>query len=274
MTDRALKLLRRGWSVIPVHIPVNGGQCTCGNEMCSWPGKHPRVRWREFTERRPSEEEVREWFDDEFYGSNLGVVTGRVSNLVVIDVDGSLNLFKRLELPKTLTSRTGGGGYHFFYDLAGSSASSGIGVTPGIDVKADGGFVVLPPSIHLSGRNYRWTRRMKPTVISPSELPKRVSTQSHNGEWVSDILTGVSEGDRSISAARLAGRYAQLGLSIDETVMLLVTWNSQNIPPMPWRELGATISSVYKRHKLRSEANVTTLDDMFRIFGELTGREV
>lgn len=272
MTDRAVSLLRRGWSVIPVHVPI-GDECSCGRE-CSWPGKHPRVPWREFTEHRPSEALVRNWFDDEFYGSNLGVVTGRVSDLVVVDLDGDTDDFLRLNLPETAFSRTGGGGLHFFYGLAGREARSGIGVVPGIDVKAEGGFVVLPPSLHVSGARYEWIEFRKPTVIKPSQLPERVRSSDGNGEWVNEILSGVSAGDRSISAARLCGRYAQLGLSIEESVMLMVTWNALNHPPLPERELGATIRAVYKRHKSQQEATVTSLDDLYYLLGEMTGREV
>ncbi len=268
MTAVALALLSRGWSVIPVHIPVNGSDCSCGYD-CSWPGKHPRVSWRPFTEELPTEAQVRGWFDDEFYGSNLGVVTGRVSDLVVVDVDGTIDDFKALGLPKTRTVLTGGGGYHFFYTSGGLPASSGISVTPGIDIKADGGFVVLPPSKHVSGMRYEWLNNAKLTQIHPSELPQRVPSSASNGEWVGELLSGVEEGERSSVAARMIGRYAQIGLTVDETVMLMVSWNSLNSPPLPMRELGATIRSVYKRHEVRNETQIATISDLVAVFDEL-----
>ena len=271
MTGQAVALLRRGWSVIPVHIPLESGDCSCGND-CSWPGKHPRVSWRPFTEELPTEAQVVEWFDEEFYGSNLGVVTGQVSDLVVVDVDGTIDDFKALGLPKTRAVLTGGGGYHFFYRTGRQPAPSGISVTPGIDIKADGGFVVLPPSKHLSGFNYEWLDRRKMVKISPSELPQRVRVSEPNGEWVGELLGGVSEGERSSTAARMAGRYAQIGLSPDETVMLLVSWNSQNNPPLPLRELGATIRSVYERHGQRNEEQIETVGDLAQMVTEITGK--
>lgn len=276
-TEQALLLLRRGWSVIPVHVPVSGGECSCGND-CSWPGKHPRVPWRPFTESRPTKAQVLEWFEDEFYGSNLGVVTGRVSNLVVVDLDGDFEQFESLGLPDTLTSRTGGGGFHFFYRLDGRPAPSGISVVPGIDIKADGGFVVLPPSRHKSGFEYAWiddayTRRFRLETVDPSELPKRARPEGENGEWVGELLSGVEEGERSSAAARMVGRYAQIGLTMDETVMLMESWNSLNDPPLPRRELGATIRSVYRRHRDRNPEQVKTLEDISRIFGEMRGAE-
>ncbi len=272
MTGQAVTLLRRGWSVVPVHIPLPNGDCSCGND-CSWPGKHPRVSWRPYTEELPTEEQVREWFNEEFYGSNLGVVTGQVSNLIVVDVDGTIDDFKALGLPKTRAVLTGGGGYHFFYSSGRQPASSGISVTPGIDIKADGGFVVVPPSQHLSGFRYEWLDKYEITKISPTQLPQRVRASEGNGEWVGELLGGVSEGERSMTAARMAGRYAQIGLTADETVMLLVTWNSQNNPPLPLRELGATIRSVYVRHSQRNEEQITTVGEIAELLGHLRESE-
>lgn len=271
MTDQAVLLLRRGWSVIPVHVPVMGGVCSCGYD-CNWPGKHPRVAWRPYTEALPTEQQVVEWFDDEFYGANLGVVTGQVSDLVVVDVDGTIDDFKALDLPDTRTVLTGGGGYHFFYRTGREPASSGIGVTPGIDIKADGGFVVLPPSRHISGLRYEWLNHAKLTKIDVSQLPARAKTASSGGKWIDELLDGVSEGERSSTSARLAGRYAQLGLTVDETIMLLSSWNLMNDPPLPWRELGATISSVYKRHRSRHETEVSTIDDLAELFSDIIGK--
>ncbi len=272
MTGRAVALLRRGWSVVPVHVPLESGDCSCGND-CSWPGKHPRVPWREFTEHLPTKEQVTEWFDDEFFGSNLGVVTGQVSDLVVVDVDGTIEDFQALGLPRTRAVLTGGGGYHFYYRTGRQPCPSGISVTPGIDIKADGGFVVAPPSLHLSGFDYTWLNRRKNLAkISPSELPQRATSSDGNGEWVGELLGGVSEGERSMTVARLAGRYAQIGLTGDESLMLLVTWNKQNNPPLPLRELAATIRSVYTRHAHRNEEQIRTVGDLATLFTEITGR--
>ncbi len=272
MADRALALLRLGWSVVPVHVPLESGDCSCGYD-CSWPGKHPRVPWREFTEKLPTEAQVINWFDEEFYGSNLGVVTGMVSDLVVVDVDGTIDDFKALGLPKTRATLTGGGGYHFYYSTGRKPAPSGISVTPGIDIKADGGFVVLPPSIHRSGYRYEWLDKREITQIHPSELPRRAErTSEPNGEWVGELLAGVSEGERSSTAARMVGRYAQIGLSPDETTMLMLTWNTLNSPPLPSRELGATIQSVYARHAERNEEQLKTVGDLGAMFAAIKGK--
>ncbi len=276
MGRQAVALLRRGWSVVPVHVPLGSGDCSCGQDTCSWPGKHPRVPWRPYTEELPTKAQVIDWFDDEFYGSNLGVVTGQVSDLVVVDVDGTIQDFQALGLPRTRSVLTGGGGYHFYYRTGREPTPSGISVTPGIDIKADGGFVVAPPSLHLSGYNYAWLDRAIDRVevvkISPSDLPQRAHVSSPNGEWAGELLGGVSEGERSATTARLAGRYAQIGLTAEEAAMLLTTWNTQNNPPLSNRELGATIRSVYTRHAQRNEEQIRTVGDLADLFAEITGR--
>ncbi len=272
MGRRAVALLRRGWSVVPVHVPLESGDCSCGND-CSWPGKHPRVPWRPYTQELPTRAQVIEWFDEEFFGSNLGVVTGQVSDLVVVDVDGTIEDFQALGLPRTRAVLTGGGGYHFYYRTGREPTPSGISVTSGIDIKADGGFVVAPPSLHLSGFNYEWLdHRRELAKIAPSDLPRRASLPESNGEWAGELLGGVSEGERSATTARLAGRYAQIGLTPDEATMLLLTWNTQNNPPLPQRELGATIRSVYTRHAQRNEEQIETFEDLAQVFYEIHGK--
>lgn len=244
--DIALKYLSLGWAVIPVNVPTRTG-CTCGRAECQWPGKHPRILWREYTRRLPTVDEVTEWFGDTYYESNIGVVTGQVSGIVVVDVDGPLEEYRKLGMPRTLTSATGGGGRHYIYACDKEVRSRGA-MVQGIDLKANGGFVVMPPSVHVSGERYRWLRRMAPVTLDISLIPKHSGAANEDRQWYHELLGGVSKGDRSSSAARLAGRYANLGLATEETHMLMARWNDANDPPLSHSELKSTIMSVYRRH--------------------------
>lgn len=111
--------------------------------------------------------QIAEWWD-RCPGYNIGIATGAISGgLVVIDldidkdkgVDGYGTLRKWQEghgaLPETWQSITGRGGYHLFYKDAASNKSR-AGLYEGIDVRADGGYVVAPPSVHPNGRRYEW----------------------------------------------------------------------------------------------------------------------
>ncbi|WP_433699077.1 bifunctional DNA primase/polymerase [Nocardiopsis sp. CA-288880] len=94
----------------------------------------------------------------------LAIRTGAVSNLVVIDVDppeglATLANMKRAGvIRETAAVRTGSGGWHLFYQHPGGKVLSGAGKAgPKVDVKADGGYVVAPPSIHpRTGQPYTW----------------------------------------------------------------------------------------------------------------------
>lgn len=98
---------------------------------------------------------------------NIAIQTGKASNLVVLDIDprngGDRSLEelvrKHGELPETLSVNTGGGGKHFYFRYSESVErlkSNPLTGWPGIDIKADGGSIIAPPSRHVSGGHYAW----------------------------------------------------------------------------------------------------------------------
>lgn len=255
MLRAALNYHRIGWSIIPVHGIVKD-RCTCGNKGCPSPGKHPRVSWLEYTEKRATKRQVEQWFSDDFWGSNIGLVTGTISQTMVVDIDLPGKSLVRavreaLELPKhTLIARTGGGGYHLFYKMV-KSVPSRIGLLAGVDIKAERGFVVLPPSAHHSGNRYKWLEK---APLAPYSMPDFISYEidRENGiGWYTPLLKGVQEGERNGVLVKLAGRYCNMGLSFPEVAMLLESWNQLNSPPLERSSLQATIKSVYRKHQTR-----------------------
>jgi hypothetical protein len=101
-------------------------------------------------------------------GANVGVPTGKRSGLLVLDVDprdGGSESLAELErtggpLPETAKARTGGGGMHVFFAYpAGEEVRSSTGrLGPGLDVRGEGGYVVVPPSRTQSA--YEWIDRV------------------------------------------------------------------------------------------------------------------
>jgi len=157
--EAAFVYLELGWSIIPVHGIVDGA-CTCGKPDCGREGKHPRINWDQFKERRATEDEIRGWFT-KWPESNVGIVTGSISGICVLDVDGEegmTNLINAdLEPPETLTSRTGGGGWHFIYRLPEGGIRNSAGkIAEKVDIRGEGGYIVVPPSNHISGGIYEW----------------------------------------------------------------------------------------------------------------------
>jgi len=129
-----------GFSVIPVHQD-----------------KKPAVPWFEFQKRKATDEELIKWFlKDENY---IGIVTGAISGIDVIDIDsedGESNLRNIapivFQAPGVRTPRGGMHLYHTHKDGVRNKA----GVIPGTDLRAEGGFVVAPPSVGMNGQPYRW----------------------------------------------------------------------------------------------------------------------
>lgn len=102
---------------------------------------------------------------------NIGVATGVVSGVTVVDVDvknnapgmDSIKLIRGLT-PKTFTVETPSGGYHLYYHSEGPIRSRNK-FLPGIDIKSDGGYVVGPGS-EIDGKKYKITNDCEPVRIS------------------------------------------------------------------------------------------------------------
>lgn len=171
MTDNhpvatALRLAERGWPVLPCHTPC-GDRCSCcGTSDCPSPGKHPRTRYG-LHDATCDPDVITGWWR-RWPAANPGVRTGAApdgAGLVVIDIDpdaGGERSFERLlaehgQPPRTLEVETGSGGRHLYFAHPGTAIPNSAGrLGAGIDLRGDGGYVLVPPSQHRSGGAYRW----------------------------------------------------------------------------------------------------------------------
>lgn len=172
----ALDYYDRGLMVVPTQrvIAVRDGRavCSCASrDLCPSPGKHPALAWAEFQRRRPSRDEVAEWWAGDRARLGVGILTGAVSgNIFVLDVDvgpgkdgdDSLRALQMAndDLPETAEVRTGSGGRHLYFRAPAGVAvvrNSAGKLGPGLDIRGEGGFVVAPPSVHASGQPYVWS---------------------------------------------------------------------------------------------------------------------
>jgi hypothetical protein len=201
--DAALGYAERGWAVFPVH-GVHRGRCTCGHHDCASPGKHPVVR-RGVHEATTDQQLIHRWWRG-LPAANIGVATGERSGIVVIDVDlgprtnaalGSPGEEEQVQkqdqrrmqaekslhvittkLPSTLTALTGGGGRHLLLvqlrdQVLHNHTNRLPGIDkklPGIDLRADGGYFIAPPSVHVSGNRYEWLDPTVPIADAPAWL--------------------------------------------------------------------------------------------------------
>ena len=189
LLSAALAYAHRGWRVFPLH-GITDGACSCGNPECSSPGKHPRVR-RGLYEGTTDPKKIESWWR-RWPTANIGIVTGPDSGLLVIDIDlpkakPSLDRLEQVSkrLPDTLTARTGGGGLHLYFRHPDRTLPNTTGRLPGfdealegIDVRAHGGYVVAPPSLHISSGKYLWIGANQPIADLPDWIkePERPST--------------------------------------------------------------------------------------------------
>lgn len=227
-----------GWSILPVKPEE----------------KRPfMTNWLQYNTNRASRAIVENWFRS-LSGAGVGVVTGKISNMVVLDVESYCkipieDLLKKY--PTHMVSRTGSGGYHLFYQYPSnvSKVSNRVGIFEGADLRADGGFIVLPPTIHPSGNRYTWIER-GPLGAFPKELLELQSKpRSSNSEgWITETLRGVTEGGRNDACARLAGYFFKKGMNADIVEALLMDWNERNNPPLPVGEVRSTIKSIERSH--------------------------
>jgi Bifunctional DNA primase/polymerase, N-terminal len=164
LVGAALAAAQQGISVIPLHTPVAGG-CSCWKAAgCSSPGKHPRIDWRPYQERRATPAEIGTWWSH-WPAANLGFITGMISGICVVDIDPRNNGFNTLEELDAYNGRmpddnplveTGSLGLHHYFALDAPLPKAAP--FQGIEIQADGALVVAPPSLHASGRRYQWLR--------------------------------------------------------------------------------------------------------------------
>lgn len=241
----AAEYLALGWSLIPLF------------------GKLPALpSWKEYQRRLPSSEEVAVWFSEGGRPpSGLGVVTGRLSKLVVVDCDSEADAaFWSKTFPSSpLVALTGGGGVHFYYAMpAGSDVRNRAGVLQRkIDIRGEGGYAAAPPSSHPSGRQYAWqtfdTGAVLPCFdaswLADEPRPRRAPATKFVGQvrnavaYIRRIHAVAGEGGHN-ATFRAACKLRDAGLSEDEALAILGDWNEINASP-PW-------SAAELEHKIRS----------------------
>jgi hypothetical protein len=144
--DIARDLLGRGFSVIPIWPPGRGRD-----------SKKPAIPWKRYQSARATEADLDRWFRESM---NIGIVTGAISDLVVVDIDSpAAGRYVTEHLPYTPRQVKTGHGFHCYYKHAGIPVPNRVKLKTAagklqIDVRGDGGYVVGPGSLHASGTRY------------------------------------------------------------------------------------------------------------------------
>ena len=258
MKDEALKYLHAGFSVIPLG---NITKDETGSKKIEYP-----ISWQKFQKELPTYEEILSWIKY----PNLGIATGRVSNLLVLDVDSykpgfDADLVKSFNLPVTPVQETANGGKQYFFrypmeiDIHNAVCIGHNG--SGIDIRGDGGMVIVPPTKTSYGA-YSW-------LIDPFETPladvppkllellsKDHSSESGKKQSIVD-LTALSKGEgRDNSLTKICGTLAyslhpnRWATEIYPTMMAI---NSTYKPPLPHKDLKRIYESITNKELRRRQ---------------------
>jgi len=233
---------KAGFAVIPL-VPKTKNQ--------------PAFSFKKYSEKMPTEQEINDWIK-KYPDYNIAILTGNVSNLAVIDVDGKdgLEAIKTRNLPKTWVVETQRG-WHYYFRLNDKKVGLAVGFLPHVDLRGNGGYVVAPPSLHSSGKPYSWyikdgeLKEILPDFVFGLVSNHRKEMPEKTG-WIDELKKGVREGKRNDSCVKMAGYYFARGLDKKEILDVLLAWNLKNQPPMEESEIEIVADSVDKREKKKS----------------------
>lgn len=252
----------QGLAVFPLHHPTTQG-CSCGLLECRNAGKHPRTA-NGFEAATTSVAQVREWWA-RWPEANIGCVPGRSGHLVV-DLDGpdgeltASRLGLLTEPTLEVSSGREDGGRHRWYHHPGGAVGN-VALGHGVDVRADAGYVVLPPSRHRTGRVYRWLGRMDEIVaLPPAVVAMLRGNASPERKPARQIpLEPIRAGERNTALARYAGRMLWTGASEAETLAVIVALNEANCdPPLDTAEVRQIVASIAKREAAKPSRLTST----------------
>jgi putative DNA primase/helicase len=224
----AAEYRRRGWSPIPIKER----------------SKEPNLlELRPYLGRKATKEELDSW-----PWPGVGIVTGPVSGVLVLDVDGpeGEEELRKHGHPPTPMVRTANGGLHLYFRHPAHEVKTGIRVAPGLDVKASGGYVVAPPSIGPNGKAYVW-------LVSPEE-----AELADPPEWLLNVLSNrrlkapttpvqqrIPSGRRNQELTSAAGTMRRRGMEEEEIRAALEVMNERRCkPPLEAEEVAKIAASV------------------------------
>lgn len=266
--EAALRLLGLGLSVIPIHSPR---MPLPKNKEPESAGKSPLIAWKPYQKRLPTEAEIRAWWA-QWPGANVGVITGAISGVIVVDVDGpegQQTLRQLNPVPVTWRSTTGRG-EHVWFKHPGFEVKNFAKKAPGLDFRGDGGYVVAPGSRHSNGGEYRWTIAPEQTELSapPPWLLNLIGQPASRGDGAGDSaarwwlkkLQGVPKTQRHDTALQIAGHYLGVGWKPEEVEAILLGFAAQCSPPHDAADIRRIVKDLAEADRAGVEARAVPVE--------------
>jgi len=209
--------------------------------------KKPLIEWRKFQTQRADEQQINEWFA-KFPDMQIGIVTGKISGLIVVDID-KLDM-DITWLPETSVIRTPGG-WHYYYKYY-PNVNNKVRVKEFIDVRSEGGYVIAPPSSNLKGK-YEIVKRANLAPFPVNLFFDQTNGQEQfNYQKIQGDYVGYGKGERNNQMTSWIGH---LLAKIHPSEWDSIAWNAiceantRNIPPLNERELRTIFNSISSKER-------------------------
>lgn len=266
--SQVYNLLELGWKVHPL-LPKN---------------KVPILKdWVNKASDEP--DTIQKWLG-EHTGCNWGVATGARSGIFVVDIDPKNGgdqsweiLIRKNDVPTTISVKTGSGGTHYYFkypkDFTVPNSAGKLG--KGIDIRGNGGQVVIPPSIHPNGTPYEWIITPWDNTISPAPkwiLDIIVNSPAGNDEYV-PVGEHLEKGSRNENIFHQSLVLARSGALMEVVLQSMRAWcDTTGNADISDTEIQQTVESAFTKaksdetKKAKYEFGKTDDDNARRIIAE------
>lgn len=249
--DTVLHYQGFGYSIIPV------GQ-----------DKKPLIAWGRYQKQKTTEEEIRGWWD-KWPTANIGIVTGMISGLAIIDIDteeGKQAIQEYIQDSLVMpVVNTPSGGQHLYFKCPDEKISNNSRTVPGCDLRANGGYIVAPPSSNGNGKAYTWQEGLSIHDVGLPELPSAYLSfinnsfiykkQNSTSQQTSTRSTGVHkmfiQGRRDDDLFHTANCLIKGGMDKGNAFHVLDIVAKNCIPPYPEAEVAVKVQSAVTRCEAR-----------------------
>ncbi|HHT9146511.1 MAG TPA: bifunctional DNA primase/polymerase [Candidatus Wunengus sp. YC61] len=261
LLEAALEYQALGFSVIPIT-----------------PGEKdpPLLSWKKYQTEKATREEIVSWWTKNPY-ANIGIVTGKISNLFVVDLDKykdqyddelSMRFFSdSLVTPSVLSPRQGEHLY-FSYPLnlkIGGRADAEIA----IDYRAEGNYIVAPPSVNGTGEPYKWNNSIFDTPLSAvpesyisyinafiykEGVDSQENNRLHSLQTSTSVYKLFQEGSRDQDLFHIANKLVLAKTPVNEILQVIKILAKNCNPPFPENEIDRKILSALNREEGREKS--------------------
>jgi predicted lactoylglutathione lyase len=267
LLEAALKYESDGWSIVPLV------------------GKRPpdSFGWGDLRDTKATESVIRGWFvtyADVITG--IGLITGLDEDVCILDLEANEDP-TRFEIPETVHSRSGGGGWHYYFRIPDNYDKDSLPTTDlrkhkiTGELRADRTYTTLPPSIHPNGKPYEWIVPLDYNKLAP--LPDWLIKLSEIKEYEptdwNETMKGATEGSRNTTTVSVAGKFLHHFPKSDWNSVvypMLHAWNMvHNHPPLPKKEITGIFYSLARKGKEdkvtqpKKQRTLFTISEIFKI---------